>query len=180
MRSKKNKTLQKYKILHYNTSRKSIPSKRYRKRKVSKTTKVKMLKKTKGKRMFSKKKSKKKSKRVIGGGFCKNSAFVGKSWNVESGGNYYPYSKNGIVIGGINKQLGGGIVDYIPQDLVNLYRSGGTGLANYVNNYKGKDEYVSPYPEVQPEIDNNVKFISTKFPDVEKIFNNSQKSVINL
>ena len=25
--------------------------------------------------------------------------------------------------------MGGGIVDYIPQDLVNLYRSGGTGLA---------------------------------------------------
>uniref|UniRef100_A0A6C0AZC6 Uncharacterized protein n=1 Tax=viral metagenome TaxID=1070528 RepID=A0A6C0AZC6_9ZZZZ len=124
--------------------------------------------------------SKKKSKRVVSGGFGKNSAFVGKSWNVESGGNYYPYSKNGIVVGGINKQMGGGIVDYIPQDLVNLYRSGATGLANYVNNYKGKDEYVSPYPEVQPGIDNNVKFISTKFPDVEKIFNNSQKTVINL
>ena len=168
MRSRKNKRLQKYKNSSYKTSKKSIRSKRYRKGKLSK--------RTKGRRMFSKKKSKK----VVSGGFGKNNAFAGELWNVETGGNYYPHSKNGIVVGGINKQSGGGIVDYIPQDLVNLYRSGETVLANYVNNYKGKDEYVSPYPEVQPEIDNNVKFISTKFPDVEKIFNNSQKSVINL
>lgn len=165
MRSKKKRKLQKYKISSYKTSRKTISNKRYRKRT-----------KRKRKRIFSKKKS----KRVVRGGFGKNTAFVGQSWNVETGGNYYPHSKNGIVVGGINTQSGGGIIDYIPQDLVNLYRSAENGLANYVNNYKGKDEYMSPYPEVQPGIDNNVKFISTKFPDVEKIFNNSQKTVINV
>jgi len=100
--------------------------------------------------------------------------------------NHYPLSSCGIPSGQCNppnstrnQDGGGGLSQLLPQDLVNLGRSLTGGVMGGVDSWKGVSRPASTYPlpTQQQPIDQNVKYISKPFPDINKIHTDAGTSV---
>ena len=115
------------------------------------------------KKNFSKKNKKYKSKIVKKGGYGNGSCpFVGSDpWNANGYSYLYPISKNGVAVGGVpvySKQKGGDILQQItPQFLLNTGRVASTSAKNFINNYNGLKEEVSPLPMDDQLSENNLR-----------------------
>jgi hypothetical protein len=143
--------------------------KHYKKR-VGKTYKKRNL----GKKQNKNKKNRRTRRKQMNGGNNMSTNIPGNGWTVGNGGNFFPLSKDGIAVGGIEpyslmkggrkhkrsckcplckkyKQKGG-----IGQDLTNLVRNGLYNLKEIGNGFSGVETPINdnPFPTVQP-IDNN-------------------------
>ena len=182
----KNKKITKRKISN-RTTRKSRINK-------SKNSKTRRTKRTFRKRSQHKRSQHKRSHRKYKGG-C-----VGQSWNGGdigkwpgvSGphdGNYYEYkgSPSGLYDPPMpsNKQFqnGGGMLNLLPQDLVNFGRSLTGGLQGAYASYNGEPRFDSTYPLPidQPSMDREIQTqIKYKPLNLDKIHINSGNSVSNI
>ena len=120
-----------------------------------------------------------------------NGGDIGK-WPGVSGphdGNYYEYkgSPSGLYDPPMpsNKQFqnGGGIIDLLPQDLVNFGRSLTGGLQGAYDGYKGQPRFDSTYPLPvdQPSMAREIQsHINYKPLNLDKIHTKSINSVSNL
>jgi hypothetical protein len=112
----------------------------------------------------------------------------GLNTNGAAVSNHYPLSSCGIPAGPCNppnstrNQDGGGLSQFIPQDLVNLGRSLTGEVMGGVSGWKGVTRPASTYPlptQKQP-IDQNVQYISKPFPDINQIHADAGTSVAQM
>jgi hypothetical protein len=110
---------------------------------------------------------------------------LGLNTNGATVSNHYPLSSCGIPSGQCNppnstrNQDGGGLSQLIPQDLVNLGRSLTGEVMSGVDGWRGVSRPASTYPlpTQQQPIDQNVKYISKPFPDINQIHTDAGISV---
>ena len=116
-----------------------------------------------------------------------NGISPGLNTNGAAVSNHYPVSSCGIPSGQCNPPNstrnqdggGGGLSQFMPQDLVNLGRSLTGGIMGGVDSWSGVPRTASSYPlptQKQP-IDQNVKYISKPFPDINQIHADAGTSV---
>jgi hypothetical protein len=110
----------------------------------------------------------------------------GLNTNGTTVSNHYPISSCGIPAGPCNppnstrnQDGGGGLSQLLPQDLVNLGRSLTGGVMGSVDSWRGVSRPASTYPlpTQQQPIDQNVKYISKPFPDINQIHTDAGTSV---
>jgi len=126
-------------------------------------------------------------------------AWVGKDVNtwpgvrgVDGQSNYLPLSKYGVPAGAFeppmntseanmtNKSmLGGGLMDLVPQDIVNFGRSLTGGVQGAIYGFQGVDRPYSTFssPTMQPGINDNYKYIDNSHANIKNIHLDAGKSV---
>ena len=126
-------------------------------------------------------------------------AWVGKDVNtwpgvrgVDGQSNYLPLSKYGVPAGGFeppmntseanmtNKSMqGGGLMDLVPQDIVNFGRSLTGGVQGAIYGFQGVDRPYSTFssPTTQPGINDNYKYIDNSHANIKNIHLDAGKSV---
>ena len=157
---------------YYQTNKKKSRKhkvKRSRKDKVKRSMKDKVKKSRKDKVKRSMKDKVKKSRKLKGGSNC---SLVEKPWDINTGkGNYYEYNNNGIGAGGLSPyygnsiqlQKGGhnidtsitspiGLVDSVPQPILDIYRNSINTFSNISNKIEGKQLNSSPLPFKQNKL----------------------------
>ena len=143
--------------------------KRSRKHRVKRSRKHRVKRSRKHKVQRSRKHKVQKSRKLKGGSNC---SLVEKPWDINTGkGNYYEYNKNGIGAGGLSPyygnsielQKGGhnidttisnpvGLVDYVPQPILDTYRNSINTFSNISNKIEGKHLNSSPLPFKQNKL----------------------------
>lgn len=131
-------------------------------------------------------------------------AWVGKDPNtwpgvagVDNQSNFLPLSKYGVPAGAPHPpentselniknnstmRGGGGLMDLVPQDIVNFGRSLTGGVQGAIYGYQGVDRPYSTYPSptTQPGINHNIKYIDNNHMNIKNIHLNAGRQVAAL
>ena len=143
------------------------------------------------------------------GGYGPGAGPVGFAWEgknpntwpgvggVDNQSNFLPLSKYGVPAGAFEPPMntselniqnnstmrgGSGLMDLVPQDIVNFGRSLTGGVQGAIYGYQGIDRPDSTYPSptTQPAMSENFKFIDSNPPNIRSIHLNAGKNVAAL